>query len=178
MRGAAVTPATDVFAFGATLAFALTGDTPFGSGASSEVMLYRVVHEEPELSGVPAPLAPLVRACLAKEPAERPPAAALHERLSELAARGAAAGPAAAGPPYRSLRRRSARWRRPRPTDRSGGGRASPPPHRCPGRTTRNRYGSASRRPPRAGRRPRGTVSTPRRRSVRPSPGGGCCGSG
>ncbi|MFI6155376.1 protein kinase [Kitasatospora sp. NPDC051170] len=93
VRGAAVTPATDVFAFGATLAYALTGDTPFGSGASSEVMLYRVVHEEPDLSAVPPQLAPLIRACLAKEPAERPGAAALHERLSELAARGAALAP-------------------------------------------------------------------------------------
>ncbi|MFF0296424.1 serine/threonine-protein kinase [Kitasatospora sp. NPDC004614] len=88
VRGAAVTPATDVFAFGATLAFALTGESPFGSGASSEVMLYRVVHEEPDLTGIPPVLAPVVRACLAKEPSERPPAAALHERLSELAARG------------------------------------------------------------------------------------------
>src|SRR6478609_4375949 len=85
VRGAAVTPATDVFAFGATLAFALTGESPFGSGASSEVMLYRVVHEEPDLTGIPPVLAPLVGACLAKEPSERPPAAALHERLSELA---------------------------------------------------------------------------------------------
>ncbi|MFF8774777.1 serine/threonine-protein kinase [Kitasatospora sp. NPDC015120] len=92
VRGAAVTPATDVFAFGATLAYALTGDSPFGSGASSEVMLYRVVHEEPDLSAVPPQLAPLIRACLAKEPAERPGAAALHERLSELAARGSAGG--------------------------------------------------------------------------------------
>ncbi|XIJ56443.1 protein kinase [Kitasatospora hibisci] len=97
VRGVAVTPATDVFAFGATLAYALTGDTPFGSGASSEVMLYRVVHEEPDLSEVPQQLAPLIRACLAKEPAERPGAAALHERLSELAARGA--GGAVAGGP-------------------------------------------------------------------------------
>src|SRR4051794_33210623 len=95
VRGAAVTPATDVFAFGATLAYALTGDSPFGSGASSEVMLYRVVHEEPDLSDVPPPLAPLVRACLAKEPAERPGAAALHERLTELASRGALHAPAA-----------------------------------------------------------------------------------
>ncbi|MFD0562007.1 protein kinase [Kitasatospora saccharophila] len=97
VRGAAVTPATDVFAFGATLAFALTGESPFGSGASSEVMLYRVVHEEPDLTGIPPVLAPLVGACLAKEPSERPPAAALHERLSELAARGGGrAGRAAA----------------------------------------------------------------------------------
>ncbi|WP_197084758.1 serine/threonine-protein kinase [Saccharothrix sp. ST-888] len=90
VRGAPVTPATDVFAFGATLAYALTGESPFGSGASSEVLLYRVVHEDPDLSEVPPPLAPLVRACLAKEPTERPGAAALHERLTELAARGTA----------------------------------------------------------------------------------------
>ncbi|MGK4579767.1 protein kinase domain-containing protein [Kitasatospora sp. HPMI-4] len=92
VRGASVTPATDVFAFGATLAYALTGESPFGSGASSEVLLYRVVHEEPDLSAVPPPLAPLIRACLAKEPMERPGAAALHERLTELAARGTALG--------------------------------------------------------------------------------------
>ncbi|SDT79924.1 Serine/threonine protein kinase [Streptomyces sp. TLI_053] len=98
VRGVAVTPATDVFAFGATLAYALTGDTPFGSGASSEVMLYRVVHEEPDLTAVPPQLAPLIRACLAKEPAERPGAAALHERLSELAVRGA--GAAGSGGPF------------------------------------------------------------------------------
>lgn len=105
-----MTPATDVFAFGATLAYALTGDTPFGSGASSEVMLYRVVHEEPDLSEVPAPLAPLIGACLAKEPMERPGAAHLHERLSELAARaGAARGRAAAAsvpPPAAGVRER------------------------------------------------------------------------
>lgn len=67
VRGAAVTPATDVFSLGATLAYASTGDSPFGHG-SSEVMLYRVVHEEPHLHGVPDALAPLVRACLAKDP--------------------------------------------------------------------------------------------------------------
>lgn len=99
VRGAAVTPATDVFAFGATLAYALTGDTPFGSGASSEVMLYRVVHEEPDLSEVPPVLAPLLRACLAKEPLDRPGAAHLHERLSELAARAGGGGRARGASP-------------------------------------------------------------------------------
>jgi serine/threonine protein kinase len=89
VRGAAVTPATDVFALGATLAYAATGDSPFGSG-TSEVMLYRVVHEEPDLGAVPGSLAPLIRACLAKEPVDRPGTARLYERLRELAARGAA----------------------------------------------------------------------------------------
>ncbi|PIB09444.1 MULTISPECIES: serine/threonine-protein kinase [Streptomyces] len=86
VRGAAVTPATDVFALGATLAYAATQDSPFGHG-SSEVMLYRVVHEEPQLQGVPDALAPLVRACLAKDPEERPSTLQLSLRLKEIAAR-------------------------------------------------------------------------------------------
>ncbi|MEU3187452.1 serine/threonine-protein kinase [Streptomyces sp. NPDC006923] len=86
VRGAAVTPATDVFSLGATLAYAATADSPFGHG-SSEVMLYRVVHEEAHLYGVPDALAPLVRACLAKDPDERPSTLQLSMRLKEIAAR-------------------------------------------------------------------------------------------
>ncbi|KMS74982.1 protein kinase [Streptomyces viridochromogenes] len=86
VRGAAVTPATDVFSLGATLAYASMGDSPFGHG-SSEVMLYRVVHEEAQLHGVPDALAPLVRACLAKAPEERPSTLQLSLRLKEIAAR-------------------------------------------------------------------------------------------
>ncbi|MGJ5761855.1 protein kinase domain-containing protein [Streptomyces galbus] len=86
VRGAAVTPATDVFSLGATLAYAAMADSPFGHG-SSEVMLYRVVHEEPQLHGVPDALAPLVRACLAKDPEERPSTLDLSLRLKEIAAR-------------------------------------------------------------------------------------------
>ncbi len=86
VRGAAVTPATDVFALGATLAYTAMGDSPFGHG-SSEVMLYRVVHEEAQLAGVPDALAPLLRACLAKDPEERPSTLQLSLRLKEIAAR-------------------------------------------------------------------------------------------
>lgn len=86
VRGAAVTPATDVFALGATLAYAGMADSPFGHG-SSEVMLYRVVHEEAQLGGVPDALAPLIRACLAKDPEERPSTLQLSLRLKEIAAR-------------------------------------------------------------------------------------------
>ncbi|MFF1689506.1 MULTISPECIES: protein kinase [unclassified Streptomyces] len=86
VRGAAVTPATDVFALGATLAYAAMADSPFGHG-SSEVMLYRVVHEEAQLHGVPDALSPLIRACLAKDPEERPSTLQLSLRLKEIAAR-------------------------------------------------------------------------------------------
>ncbi|WP_236655457.1 serine/threonine-protein kinase, partial [Streptacidiphilus carbonis] len=91
VRGIAVTSATDVFALGTTLAYAATGDSPFGSG-TSEVMLYRVVHEEPDLSEVPGALLPVIRACLAKEASDRPTTAQLHDRLKELTARGTAIG--------------------------------------------------------------------------------------
>ncbi|GAA0474288.1 serine/threonine-protein kinase [Streptomyces olivaceiscleroticus] len=86
VRGAAVTPATDIFALGATLAYACTADSPFGHG-SSEVMLYRVVHEEAQLAGVPDALVPLIESCLAKDPAERPSTLSLSLRLKEIAAR-------------------------------------------------------------------------------------------
>ncbi|WP_418956038.1 serine/threonine-protein kinase [Streptomyces tritici] len=100
VRGAAVTPATDVFSLGATLAYAAMGDSPFGHG-SSEVMLYRVVHEEPQLHGVPDALAPLVRACLAKDPEERPSTLQLSMRLKEIAAREAQGLPEARPPAQR-----------------------------------------------------------------------------
>ncbi|MEU2392308.1 serine/threonine-protein kinase [Streptomyces sp. NPDC007369] len=87
--GAPVGTASDVFSFGAVLAYALTGAGPFGTGATP-ALLYRVVHAEPELAGIgPAPLA-LIRRCLAKDPAERPAPARI---LAELAAVGPAAGP-------------------------------------------------------------------------------------
>jgi hypothetical protein len=52
------------------LVFAATGANPFGEGSIS-VLIYRVVHEPPDLSGVPAGLGVLVGACLAKDPADR-----------------------------------------------------------------------------------------------------------
>ncbi|MGW0119260.1 serine/threonine-protein kinase [Streptomyces sp. NPDC003327] len=100
VRGAAVTPATDVFSLGATLAYAAMGDSPFGHG-SSEVMLYRVVHEEPQLHGVPDALAPLIRACLAKDPEDRPSTLQLSMRLKEIAAREAQGLPASRPPVQR-----------------------------------------------------------------------------
>ncbi|MER5965494.1 protein kinase [Streptomyces sp. NPDC002057] len=100
VRGAAVTPATDVFSLGATLAYAAMADSPFGHG-SSEVMLYRVVHEEPQLSGVPDALAPLIRACLAKDPEDRPSTLQLSMRLKEIAAREAQGLPVSRPPVQR-----------------------------------------------------------------------------
>ncbi|MER5741430.1 MULTISPECIES: protein kinase [unclassified Streptomyces] len=66
-----VGPAADVFALGSVLVHAATGHGPFDSD-SPYIVAYQVVHDEPDLTGVPAELAPLVARCLAKEPADRP----------------------------------------------------------------------------------------------------------
>ncbi|MET9727222.1 serine/threonine-protein kinase [Streptomyces zaomyceticus] len=126
VRGAAVTPATDVFSLGATLAYAAMADSPFGHG-SSEVMLYRVVHEEPQLHGVPDALAPLVRACLAKDPEDRPSTLQLSMRLKEIAAREAQGLPASR-PPVQRERAEERNAARPteRYTERDVPGRATP----------------------------------------------------
>ncbi|ATL32616.1 PQQ-binding-like beta-propeller repeat protein [Streptomyces formicae] len=70
-RGGELTPASDVFAFGAVLAFAATGMPPFGTGAV-HALLYRAAYEEPQLTGVPHGLLGIVTACLDKDPARRP----------------------------------------------------------------------------------------------------------
>ncbi|WP_053641333.1 MULTISPECIES: bifunctional serine/threonine-protein kinase/ABC transporter substrate-binding protein [unclassified Streptomyces] len=77
-----VGPAGDVFSLGCVLAYALTGERPFGTGAVAAVV-YRTVHEEPDLREVPDTILPLVTACLAKAPAARPTAAEVRAALGE-----------------------------------------------------------------------------------------------
>ncbi|MFF8914877.1 PQQ-binding-like beta-propeller repeat protein [Streptomyces sp. NPDC015032] len=66
-----VGPAADVFALGAVLVHAATGRGPFDSD-SPYIVAYQVVHDEADLTGVPADLEPLIGQCLAKDPAQRP----------------------------------------------------------------------------------------------------------
>jgi predicted Ser/Thr protein kinase len=64
----------DVFSLAAVLVYAATGRGPFSSPNdefSPAVLLYRIVHQEPNLDGVPAALVPLLRSCLAKDPEQR-----------------------------------------------------------------------------------------------------------
>ncbi len=63
--------ATDIFALGSVLVFAATGRGPFGAD-SGHAVGFRVVYEEPDLTGLPAELRPLILPCLAKDPAQRP----------------------------------------------------------------------------------------------------------
>lgn len=70
--GKGITGAADVFSLGAVLAFAATGRPPF-TGDNSATLLYKVVHEPPELGDVPAgQLRELIGACLAKTAVDRP----------------------------------------------------------------------------------------------------------
>ncbi|MGW0998456.1 bifunctional serine/threonine-protein kinase/ABC transporter substrate-binding protein [Streptomyces sp. NPDC002523] len=81
-RGAELGPASDVFSLGCVLAYAATGRPPFGTGAT-DALLYRTVHDAPDLDGVEAELAAVLRRCLAKDPADRPGPAELDEALVE-----------------------------------------------------------------------------------------------
>lgn len=60
-----------------------------------------MVHEEPQLHGVPDALAPLIRACLAKDPEDRPSTLQLSMRLKEIAAREAQGLPVSRPPVQR-----------------------------------------------------------------------------
>ena len=70
-EGKAAGPESDVFALGCVIGYAATGAGPFGSGTAAAV-LYRVVHGEPALDGIPPRLREIVSACLTKDPAARP----------------------------------------------------------------------------------------------------------
>ncbi|MFJ4623873.1 protein kinase [Streptomyces sp. NPDC088812] len=63
--------AADVFALGATLAFAATGRPPFGDGAFPAVA-YRTVHGDIDVEGVEPQLAAIIIACTDRDPARRP----------------------------------------------------------------------------------------------------------
>ncbi|OEV06038.1 bifunctional serine/threonine-protein kinase/ABC transporter substrate-binding protein [Streptomyces oceani] len=82
-RGGQVGAASDVFSLGCLLAYALLGRPPFGTG-TSPVLLFRTVHEEPDLDGLPddsADLRRLLLSCLAKDPADRPAAERIRAEL-------------------------------------------------------------------------------------------------
>ncbi|MGW6961520.1 serine/threonine-protein kinase [Streptomyces chartreusis] len=80
-----VGPAADIFALGSVLVHAATGRGPFDSD-SPYVVAYQVVHDEPDLTGLPPNLAPLVLRCLAKEPEDRPTPDEMMRELRSVAA--------------------------------------------------------------------------------------------
>ncbi|MFF4762759.1 serine/threonine-protein kinase [Streptomyces sp. NPDC001292] len=90
--GKGVTGAADVFSLGAVLVHAATGEPPF-PGGSSAALLYKVVHEEPELGPLAGDLRDLAAGCLAKDPGARPgPGEVAHRLAPEGASHLVAAG--------------------------------------------------------------------------------------
>uniref|UniRef100_UPI0013B36E64 protein kinase domain-containing protein n=1 Tax=Nonomuraea lactucae TaxID=2249762 RepID=UPI0013B36E64 len=80
IAGEDVGPFTDVFAWGATIAFAATGRVAF-EGNSIAVVLNRILNHEVDVSMMPEPLRGVVRSALAKSPDERPSADQILLRL-------------------------------------------------------------------------------------------------
>ncbi len=78
--------AADIFTWAVTVAYAASGQSPFGGGPS-DAILYRIMHDAPDISAVPPGLRPLVEAALAKDPAARPAAPQLLAQLTHDAAR-------------------------------------------------------------------------------------------
>ncbi|WP_432101799.1 protein kinase domain-containing protein [Streptomyces sp. bgisy091] len=77
--------AADVFGLGSVIAYAAAGRPPFGE-ESGPAVLYRIVHEEPDLRAVRETdpvLADLIASCLAKDPEDRPTASELVRLASE-----------------------------------------------------------------------------------------------
>ena len=74
--------AADIFAWAVTLTYAASGEMPFGTG-SSDAILYRILHTEPDTAAVPELLRPLVEAALVKDPQRRPRADELLDQLTK-----------------------------------------------------------------------------------------------
>ena len=77
--------AADIFSWAVTIAYAASGQSPFGTG-TSEVILYRILHETPDIAAVPAALHAQVAAAIDKDPHARPTAPELLSQLTRTAA--------------------------------------------------------------------------------------------
>ncbi|KQX45523.1 MULTISPECIES: serine/threonine-protein kinase [unclassified Streptomyces] len=83
VRGEHIGAASDVFCLGSVLVYAATGRAPFGTADSGvHATMFRIAHDEPDLTDLAPELAGLIRACLAKDPAGRPSATEIAQTLS------------------------------------------------------------------------------------------------
>jgi eukaryotic-like serine/threonine-protein kinase len=77
---ARLSPAADIFSWGAVVAYAGTGRTPFGADSAPGTAV-RILTQPPDVTGLPEPLRDLVVNALEKEPHNRPTARELLDRL-------------------------------------------------------------------------------------------------
>ena len=82
--GEAVSGASDIFSLGLVAGFAAQGTPPFGNG-TSHALVYRIIHQEPDLSALPEAIRPVVASCLAKSPEDRPSTAEIISRCRQAA---------------------------------------------------------------------------------------------
>src|SRR3984957_15470894 len=80
LSGARPTSAVDIFAWAVTMFYAATGRPAFG-GDTVVAVMHRIMTEQPDLSGVPESLIPVIWDCLNKDPNQRPSARDLLPRL-------------------------------------------------------------------------------------------------
>ncbi|WP_066374466.1 hypothetical protein [Herbidospora mongoliensis] len=73
-------PPGDLFAWAAVMVFAATGRRAFERDSRGET-IYAVLHDDPDLDGLPEGLAGVAAACFAKDPGQRPTAQEALERL-------------------------------------------------------------------------------------------------
>jgi predicted Ser/Thr protein kinase len=92
IEGRPASGATDVHAWGATVAFAATGRPPYGTG-DFQTVFFRIIEGRAELGGVPPELLALVTAALSADPPSRPTA----RSLVSLCAASGGHGPAVNG---------------------------------------------------------------------------------
>ncbi|MEU4571333.1 serine/threonine-protein kinase [Nonomuraea sp. NPDC023979] len=83
IAGREVGPPADLFTWAATMHYAATGSRAFG-GDTIPATLHAVLNSEPDLDGLEVRFARLLRECLSKDPAKRPTAAQVVERLRAL----------------------------------------------------------------------------------------------
>jgi len=126
--GLRVSPAADIFAWGAVVAFAATGRTPFQADSAPATAM-RILTQEPDLSGLPAPLRGIVARTLAKNPTERPTARELLDLLLDAERQPGAGLPPQPAPNHPD-----------RPANgRIAPGRPAPGVHPAPGRSASGR---------------------------------------